>query len=246
MRFIVLFKVIIALCVASLATVAGTSAQASVQYTGTIYSPSDLVLAGNWTNASLSWTVTDNQNGTWNYSYSFAYNPVKPGLSHFIFEISTNVTSLDLFTNFSGNYSGNPEFALGNEGNSNPDIPGNFSNGIKFNFPSNTEPAQVSFDIARVPTWGDFYSKGGNPTNNFGSVHNSGFVPNDANDPLAPPADGVHYNSLGQAHILVPDSVAPTVQTVTPEATSFLIWSGLATAVAYGAHRRSIARIGDR
>jgi hypothetical protein len=229
----VLGVTLVALCV----WVSGQSAaHGSIQYTGSISTPTDLVLGGEWLTGSLSWIVTDNMNGTWNYSYTFSHLPADPETSHYTFEISANVNSVDLFTNVQGNFT---SYELGQGGgNSNPNIPGDFTNALKFNF-NDPGDATVSFDIARDPTWGDFYSKGGN-NQNLGTAWNSGFVAGDANDPLDAPSDGPHINDSGLAHILVPDSVTGggIGNAELPEAASLIVWSLLMGAVGLVAQRR--------
>lgn len=152
---------------------------------------------GTWATqgVSLSWIVSDNGNGTWNYSYTFV-TPAQGALSHIIIEVSPGVTLND-FSNILVNgsaFSGQPEVKEHTPQQGNPDMPGNLY-GIKFDVETNLTSTTISFDINRAPVWGDFYAKDGSPG---GQAWNTGFL---LPDPTAPPSNG----SI-DFHILRPDT----------------------------------------
>lgn len=198
------------------------SAQASIQlYAGGLTSADGgIVGGGQWITpgiTTLDWTIFDNQDGTYRYRYVFAHP--EGATSHLLIEISTNVTSLtdpDLkFTNL-GN--GTPKLGdFGDEGGSSPGIPGNLYS-IKFDSTTGTTTT-IEFDIARLPVWGDFYSKNGNAGGSANYAYNAGYL---ASDPTDAPANGA---LLG--HLLVPDSFPPVFNTPVPEPFSIAIWSML-------------------
>lgn len=136
------------------------------------------------------------------YHYKYTLNVPGPGneISHFILEVSDLFSEED-FWNETGPFgpAGIGDF---NQGNGNPDIPGEI-HGLKFDELWGTT-AVIEFDSSRMPVWGDFYAKdGGNPTN---QAWNEGFA---RPDPPDPADDGSIDN-----HILVPDSHVPEPATL--------------------------------
>jgi hypothetical protein len=179
---------------------------------------------------TLSWSVDDETSpGFWHYSYTFEVADGRgSGISHAIFEASLGLTADDLFK-----VSGPSEVdEFGDEGNSNPHIPGTFY-GVKFQ--ADGEDGEltlnVSFDSLRNPVWGDFYAKGGSSGSGqdqtFNAAWNDGFGDPDS-DPFDPPADG----SVG-SHVLVPDTFE------IPEPSSLALVVVGASAVALRRWRRS-------
>jgi hypothetical protein len=127
-----------------------------------------LIGAANWTTANggmkISWIVGfDAGSNLWSYSYTFARLDDSelsgPGLSHWILELSTNVTAETL-----GSVMTNANFSLSSvlgpqtwgPAPGNPNLAVSFF-GVKFELGQ----ANFSFQSTRAPVWGDFYAKGG-------------------------------------------------------------------------------------
>ncbi len=156
-----------------------------------------------WFPANIEWTVSENEDGSWNYAY---FIQVYAGeVSHFILETSEPLPEGHIFDP-SGQFG---ELVIGEwfyPGGGNPDMPGPVY-GVKFDETWGIE-FTVEFDSWRVPVWGDFYATdgaaGGLGINQF---WNSGFL---LPDPTAPPWD----TSIDD-HILRPDSYIPEPGTMT-------------------------------
>ena len=121
-----------------------------------------------FTAASLSWTITDNLNGSYHYAYSILTNSPN-GVSHFIWDVSDNCTSIgNCFQNLIVSAGGTlgtivfDTYSGTSQGNSNPGMPGSFF-GVKANVTAGLDDFSFAFDSDRLPVWADFYSKGGNP-----------------------------------------------------------------------------------
>jgi PEP-CTERM motif len=145
-----------------------------------------LVPGGDWASdgdtETISWSIVNNGNGTWNYTYTLA-NFSKPGISHFLLDLTDDavfptvdpqvVTSVspanyELFFD---------NFVPGGMGNSNVGLPAPII-GVKIQFTGGGSfPSAVSFTSNRAPVWGDFYVKGGKDS----FVYNAGLV-NHASD----------------------------------------------------------------
>jgi hypothetical protein len=145
--------------------------------------------------------VSQNQDGSWHYDYTFTV-PEKD-ISHIIFETSPTFTESDLLNlTWPGDLT---EVQTHTSANGNPDIPGSMY-GVKFDSPAQgTTSWNIEFDSWRQPVWGDFYARDGRTDGNLNSAWNQGFL---SADPTDPPQNG----SLNY-HVLVPDTVA----TSTPE-----------------------------
>ena len=161
-----------------------------------------------WFTAELSWTVTDNENGTWNYLYNL--DVYRADISHFILETSPSFGEDNLLN---ASYPGTSyeikthEAAPGLEQQPNPFLPQDIY-GPKFDIGDEALPepdytsVTISFDSDRDPVWGDFYAKCGKtgvPTGTQNTVWNQGLL---IDDPLAAPDNGSYLN-----HVLVPDTI---------------------------------------
>lgn len=208
-------------------------ASALPSFSGSLSTPVQLAGSGVWaTGSTLSWVVTDNEDGTWRYSY----NLVVPqgGVSHFIVEASPTFT-LDDILNPEGPYNLGPYVDTFASGPGNPGMPGSIY-GIKFDDTSGTN-AMFSFDSPRMPVWGDFYAKDGNAGGmGVNYVYNAGFT-NPDYDPNVPISDGSVDN-----HILVPDT--KMTNNVVPEAQTIVLASlGLLPVAAVGRGLRRARRV---
>lgn len=130
---------------------------------------------GNWLNPVVSWQISDNGNGTWNYSYSFVHGG--SDLSHLVLEFTQGCgQDPGCITNATNNPDG-PKIW-------NASSPPNFElaaaiYGVKFDGFSSGSPNTWSFTSNRAPVWGDIYLRdGGNAyAENAGLTnHQSEFV----------------------------------------------------------------------
>lgn len=228
-----------AILLAALFTVA--AAQGAV-YSGSLTSGAGggIFATDGWNSTStvLSYTVTtppDSGNGYFHYRYEYTI-PTK-AVSHFILELSTNVTcdSGDILNlSYTGmpvepvaNGDGGDECGIGwytpeDSGNSNPGLPGNIY-GLKINTTNDPVTFVIEFDSTRQPTWGDFYAKDGVSGGQDVYAYNLGFTtadpPVDPNDPgYIPPSDISYMNK-----ILVPDTIPE------PATALLVVLGGLAT-----------------
>lgn len=173
-------------------------------YTGSLsISDGGLLGGGNWSNdALISWTITQ-EGANWLYVYNLSYSDgssmENPAVSHLTLEVSPNVNTETDFWDFNGN----------------PIEFGSFEgivNAMKLDYGDDGQ-LEWSFRSNRVPTWGDFYAKGGATS----WLKNAGF---DDADPMTGPVNGTIGNK-----ILRPD----TEYTVVPEpSTMVLMGLGLA------------------
>lgn len=200
----------------ALVVLAGVSSSASASLMGSLSTPSSGGLVGGGRYAHnppppnaegfiVSWNVSQNPGGTWHYNYTFSNSSgegLTPAVSHFILQLSANITPQDLF-NFNGNFM-NAEFGTFGDGPSNPGIPsGQSIFGVKINTTSEEGTvSKVSFDSTRQPMWGDFYAKGG--SNNFVYNVDLGVTVANVNDFNSTPK-GTDGRDL--AKILVPDTI---------------------------------------
>lgn len=156
----------------------GASAASAVPFTGyRTTDPTDLLNYGvqgesGWSHDSgglmISWTVTDNLNGTWTYKYSLtdeAGNDLVKTPSHIIIELSdVNVVISPDSLEVKQDWSTQP-------GNSNPGLPGSLL-GVKVGWGSEN---YIQFTADREPKWGDFYSKDGVEGGDDVYAYNLGF-----------------------------------------------------------------------
>ena len=161
-----------------------------------------------WFPAELSWTVTDNEDGSWNYSYNL--DVYRADVSHFILEASPSFSADNLSD---ASYPGTSyeikthEASPGVEQQPNPFLPQDIY-GPKFEIgdAADAEPEYtsitISFNSDRDPIWGDFYAKCGKtvgPEGTQNTVWNQGLL---IDDPLVAPDNGSYLN-----HVLVPDTI---------------------------------------
>lgn len=161
---------------------------AHADYSG-ILTDSLLDASDAWSNgSSVEWNIQQNSNNSWHYEYNVSVE--NKNISHFILEVTPNAT-LDDFYNFNdGDFS---EIEIGlfssDNGNSNPNMPGNIY-GIKFgDYYEDSTNWTISFDSVRMPVWGDFYAKDGKDGGDWVAMWNEGFE--------------IEDNSAG--HIMRPD-----------------------------------------
>ena len=200
------------ICVAFLLLCAfGVHSFGAVSYTGSLQvADSELEGTGFWINdnseqawfpATFSWTVTDNEDGTWNYTYNL--DVYRADVSHFIIEASPSFGSGNLLNpDYPGTHYEIMTHEAGSAGN--PSLPGDIY-GPKFDIgdAAISEPLYtsitVSFDSDRDPIWGDIYAKCGNVGGTQNTLWNAGFL---TADPLDAPSNGSVLN-----HVLVPDTI---------------------------------------
>lgn len=181
-----------------------------------------------WFPASLSWTVTDNQDGTWNYAYNL--DVYRADVSHFILEASEGNEIYPAFSEanlLDASYPGTfyeiktHEASPGVEQQPNPFLPQDIY-GPKFDIGDESLPEPdytsitISFNSDRDPVWGDFYAKcgkTGGPAGTQNTVWNEGLL---TDDPLTAPDNGSYLN-----HVLVPDTIPE------PATMGLLVLSGL-------------------
>lgn len=237
----------------SLLTLLSASSSAhAVIYTGTLTAPASsgvTATGGAWLeNVKISWQVEDTF-GDWLYTYTItdlaggklgAEDGTAGGISHAIFEISTGATEDDFYGfKFDGTSTTNYEFGdFGDEGGSNPGIPGNIY-GIKIE----EEGKTFSFFSVKDPVWGNFYTKDGNAGGGANAAWNTDYLVNVDNEDSANfvstlcPAGGECYLPDGSGgivfKILRPDTtggggggVPPPGSEIPEPSTMFLLGSG--------------------
>jgi len=143
---------------------------------------------------TFDWVVSENADESWHYHYVFDSTGLQGTLGHLVLETSVNLTPDDILNATPKFENDGPKWQT--QRNGNPSIPEPMF-GIKFEQVSGSL-VTIDFDSPRVPTWGDFYAKGGAAS---GDLWNAGFTSPDA-DPSDPAGDG----SLGW-HVLVPDTM---------------------------------------
>lgn len=177
--------------------------------TGSLTSPTGwgLTATESWDNggAVLTFEVAQQPNGTWSYVYNFDVD--RKALSHIIFEVSKSFAEANILA---GTSSGWSLGSWGDEGGSNPGIPGTLY-GLKFDGDFGLENT-LTIISDRAPMWGDFYAKDGKDGGDWVYAYNEGFGL-DAYD--------VPYTQYVLGKVLVPDTVTSTV----PEPSSAALMS---------------------
>lgn len=139
------------------ASIWGTSATGSL--TGSRSVGNGLTSTGNWGSFVINWNITQSA-GLWTYKYTLIPGS-KPGLSHWILEVTETSFSLDAPTTIEYSPIEGPENW---STNGNPGLPTSFF-GIKFDEIDDdyAVDGKYSFTIttANAPVWGVFYAKGG-------------------------------------------------------------------------------------
>lgn len=155
-----------------------------------------------WHGVTFSWTVSENLDLTWHYSYIL--DVYRAEVSHIIIETSDPFYNHDIF-NASGPYD-SLEIDSYASGGGQPYMPDDLY-GVKFCITEGTN-ITISFDSLRMPVWGDFYAKCGAVGGTQNTAWNVGFTASDT-DPSDLPSNGsVDY------HVLVPDSAIPEPGTI--------------------------------
>ena len=178
---------------------------------------------GSWgTNSdelTLSWNVSENADGSWNYRYVFTTPADGALLDEFIVETADNVEKTYIHnvvvTGGDDTFTVSQHYICTNSSTSKIDG----IRGSMFETSSTGTETIIEFDIFRAPTWGDFYAK----SEDGDVVRNTGFIDGEAaglgNDPeWIAPHNGPELFG-GVHHILVPDSVSHT----TPVPSGFLL-----------------------
>jgi len=121
-------------------------------YSGSLTAGAGLTGTGPWADsAAVTWTVTQNLDGTWHYKYEISAEA--KNFSHFIFEISNDFPNVgDLLNLDTGGLTG-PVLGTysSSDGSSNPGMPAPMY-GIKFD---------TVAELTRSPMWGNIYAKDG-------------------------------------------------------------------------------------
>ena len=175
-----------------------------------------------WTPAVLNWSVSQNDDKSWRYQYDFS--GYRAGVSHIIFQTSSNFTCDDLM-NPEGPYA-DYEIGLFTEKQGNPNLPDNIY-GVKFDLKSSTSIA-ISFDSFRSPMWGDFYAKSGKINGVQVAAWNAEF-----GEEATPWKQG-SPNEFGR--ILVPDTTVPE------PATAVILLAGMAGIAQLARKRKIVGR----
>lgn len=162
----------------------------------------------------LSWVITKDANNIFTYQYTIE-RTAQGGVSHSLIETSRNFT-LDDVLDGSSPIAGEPQwfYSSGSTGDS-PNMPDGGIFGVKFNYGETSGSVSYTIVTARVPVWGDFYSKDGNAGGQgANAIWNTGF----GTDPTAADAQ---TNFLGW----IPTPDTDTIPVVPLPAT---VWAGLA------------------
>jgi len=128
-------------------------------------------------NFSITWTITQQQGGAWDWLYEYTIAVPKKDVSHAIIEITPGAgendfsfTSDDAEEHEIGTYDGS------GQGNSNPGIPGSIF-GIKFDGVSSGNTVALSFYTDKSPVYGHFYTKSGKSHGQWVYAYNEAFDP---------------------------------------------------------------------
>ena len=187
------FTIALAMVLFCFATAADADFVNPADYSGSLtWSGGGITAAEDWaaSGTSISWNVTDNNNGTWTYSYT--WTALQKDLSHIVIEVTPEATSNGFwgFAASSGVWVTTPD-DWGDEGISSPGIPEVFY-GLKLDATTSTS-VTFGFTSTHGPVWGDFYAKDGNvgPVYAYNSGFTSPDVDNSTNHIVRPDGQGV-------------------------------------------------------
>jgi hypothetical protein len=185
---------------------------------------------------TLSWEIAVLDTHV-NYKYSFTHP--EHDASHLILEVSDDFLLSDVLQIYGGLTLADLELdTYWGSGNDNQGMPGAVY-ALKFDaFSSYTDNGDgtitetIEFDSTKLPTWGDFYVRGGRDFGDPGgdrerdAAWNVGFLSEET----------THYNDINDGfHIAVPDSIVRTTHAPEPS-TALLLGAGLA-GLAWRRHR---------
>lgn len=172
----------------------------AVVYSGSLSSGAGLTGSEAWAEgSSLSWTVSDEEQGCDGWNYSYELTVMGKDISHAIIEVSDVFTQESILATGGGGAYTLDNYGPNRQGTSNPGMPSDMR-GIKIDVTGDTKSLSWSFCSDIAPVWGDFYAKDGKDGGDNVYVYNTGFS---EEDPLDPVSNGSLNN-----HIIVPDSVS--------------------------------------
>ncbi len=185
-----------------------SAAYALPSFNGSLASPGGINSTGNWDDFRIEWWVDQMEDNSWRYKYQLTDlngNALEgPAVSHFIIEVSPNVTDDD-FWGFGADIELDE---YDNELGDFDEAGVNFYSGLKFDYGDDGQTEWIVYST-RAPVWGDWIAKGGRDS----YAWNAGFNYNDpAND--IDPDDPASNGSINN-HILRPDTI-----TAIPEPTT--------------------------
>lgn len=129
---------------------------------------SDLITSDDWKNVKINWSIIENA-GTYTYTYTFS-GPEKPGLSHFILELSDSCKKVNDATDpcfmGTGALEGPTNWSTGPSRQGWPTDVTIY--GVKLDYGGEFGDNSVSYSFRsnRAPVWGNFYIKGGSDNGN--------------------------------------------------------------------------------
>ena len=138
-----------------------TSAWASVTYTGTLTTADGLTASasGAWSSAALTFAAWQLSDSYWHYEYTVGNATATKSVSHLIVGASADLTEPDVRNlQVDGEPAGFDLDTFGDEGGSNPSIPGDVY-GLKIG--GTSLPQTFSFESLRAPAWVSAYAKDG-------------------------------------------------------------------------------------
>lgn len=196
-------------------------------FSGSLTNTNGLSATASWNQfAEFSWLVDNTTNDNlWTYQYHWKTNNKE--LSHIIIEVSSNFKDNNIY---SGTTSPNILGTFGQQGNSNPGIPGDIY-GLKFDLSPASKDFSFTIVTDRAPMWGNVYAKDGKDGGADVYAYNIGFLQTPPTFDLAGMPMGPIFD--GYAWVLVPDTFSNgngTGQTdpIPEPSTILLLGAGLA------------------
>jgi hypothetical protein len=181
----------------------------------------------NYPNASsgqLNWTVIDNGDDTFTYTYTFT-GFVKPGISHFTLDISEDAVSGETLLPgviVNPTLNGDPTSVVVGDPQ-HAQAAGMDTSNVKFDESPDADSVTYSFTSNRTPVWHDFYLKSGRDS----EAYNTG-LNNHASE------DKIDF-------IPTPNSPTPNSAIIPEPSTVLLFGFGILSIVGYVWHRRKKA-----